>query len=257
MTPSVGNFLLIHFPGTPGRTAQDADAFLSAAASCCAASAPMGCPQALRLTVGTEEANRLVVAALARFHGGGGRCLTAGTALARAALRQARHRRTGADRLVAGARGAAQGPRADHRRGGRVAGRCVSACARSASPTRSRPRRRRRSRGADFVILCVPVGACGAVAAQIAGVLKPGAIVSDVGSVKGAVVEKVTPHLPRGRDTSCRPIRSRAPRNPVPTRASPTLFHNRWCILTPPEGTDPGGRGAVRAFWEARVPMSR
>ena len=52
--------------------------------------------------------------------------------------------------------------------------------------------------GADLVILCIPVGACGAIAAEIAGHLKPGAIVSDVGSVKGAVVKDMAPHLPAG-----------------------------------------------------------
>ncbi len=49
---------------------------------------------------------------------------------------------------------------------------------------------------ADLVILCIPVGACGAVAQEIAAHLKPGAIVSDVGSVKGAVVRDMAPHLP-------------------------------------------------------------
>ncbi len=61
------------------------------------------------------------------------------------------------------------------------------------------------ARDADLVVLCVPVGACGAVAAEIAGSLKPGAIVSDVGSVKGAVVAQVQPHLPQAC-ISCRPI---------------------------------------------------
>src|SRR6202011_2966207 len=51
---------------------------------------------------------------------------------------------------------------------------------------------------ADLVILCIPVGACGAVAQEIAGHLKRGAIVSDVGSVKGAVVKDIAPSLPAG-----------------------------------------------------------
>src|SRR6185312_24605 len=51
---------------------------------------------------------------------------------------------------------------------------------------------------ADLVILCIPVGACGPVAREIAPRLKPGAIVSDVGSVKGAVVRDIAPHLPEG-----------------------------------------------------------
>ena len=59
----------------------------------------------------------------------------------------------------------------------------------------SRPTRKP-SKDADLVILCIPVGACGAVAQEIAAHLKPGAIVSDVGSVKGAVVRDMAPHLP-------------------------------------------------------------
>src|SRR3954447_2835189 len=54
------------------------------------------------------------------------------------------------------------------------------------------------ARDADLVILCIPVGACGPVAQEIASLLKPGAIVSDVGSVKGAVVRDMAPHLPAG-----------------------------------------------------------
>ncbi|MEM6578048.1 MAG: prephenate dehydrogenase/arogenate dehydrogenase family protein, partial [Pseudomonadota bacterium] len=54
--------------------------------------------------------------------------------------------------------------------------------------------------GADLVVLCVPVGAMGDVAAEIAPVLKPGATLSDVGSVKQAVFEAVAPHLPEGVD---------------------------------------------------------
>jgi cyclohexadieny/prephenate dehydrogenase len=103
---------------------------------------------------------------------------------------------------------------------------------------------------ADFVILCVPVGACGDVAAQFPGILKTGCIVSDVGSVKGSVVAQVTPHLPRETHF--------VPAHPVagteysgPDAGFSTLFHNRWCILTPPEGTDPDAVAKVRAFWEA------
>ena len=73
---------------------------------------------------------------------------------------------------------------------------------------------------ADLVILCIPVGACGPVAQEIAAHLKPGAIVSDVGSVKGAVVEDMAPHLPPAC-ISCRRIRSPAPSIPVPIPVSP------------------------------------
>jgi histidinol-phosphate aminotransferase len=67
VTPSVGNFLLIHFPTTPGRTAKDADAFLTSRGLILRAVAAYGLPDSLRLTVGDEDANRLVVAALADF----------------------------------------------------------------------------------------------------------------------------------------------------------------------------------------------
>jgi cyclohexadieny/prephenate dehydrogenase len=101
---------------------------------------------------------------------------------------------------------------------------------------------------ADLVILCIPVGACGPVAAEIAPHLKPGAIVSDVGSVKGAVVRDMAPHLPVGVHF--------IPAHPVagtehsgPDSGFAELFINRWCILTPPEGTDPNAVEKLRAFW--------
>jgi cyclohexadieny/prephenate dehydrogenase len=89
---------------------------------------------------------------------------------------------------------------------------------------------------ADLVILCIPVGACGAVAQEIAGDLKVGAIVSDVGSVKGAVVRDMAPHLPATVHF--------VPAHPVagtehsgPDSGFAELFIDRWCILTPPEST--------------------
>lgn len=69
VTPSVGNFLLLHFPEIPGRSAAEADAFLSSRGLVLRAVGAYGLPNALRLTIGTEEANRLVVAALAEFMG--------------------------------------------------------------------------------------------------------------------------------------------------------------------------------------------
>ncbi|GJE56464.1 MULTISPECIES: prephenate/arogenate dehydrogenase family protein [Methylobacterium] len=103
--------------------------------------------------------------------------------------------------------------------------------------------------GADLVILCVPVGAIGAVAAELAPHLKPGAILSDVGSVKGSVVAAVMPHLKSDN--------AFVPAHPVagteysgPDSGFATLFQNRWCILTPPEGTEPEAVAAVTAFWE-------
>ncbi len=103
---------------------------------------------------------------------------------------------------------------------------------------------------ADLVILCVPVGICGQVAEQIAGSLKPGAIVSDVGSVKAAVLEQVAPHLPAGVHF--------VPAHPVagtehsgPDAGFSSLFLNRWCILTPPDDADAAAVQRLRAFWEA------
>jgi len=104
--------------------------------------------------------------------------------------------------------------------------------------------------GADHVILCVPIGAYEAVTKAMRQALEPGAIVSDVGSVKGAVVAQVQPHLPPGVHF--------VPAHPVagtehsgPDSGFATLFHNRWCILTPPDGTDEQAVAKVREFWAA------
>jgi cyclohexadieny/prephenate dehydrogenase len=103
---------------------------------------------------------------------------------------------------------------------------------------------------ADLVILCIPVGACGAVAQEIAGHLKPGAIVSDVGSVKGAVVQDMAAHLPANVHF--------VPAHPVagtehsgPDSGFAELFINRWCILTPPEGVESSAVEKLRTFWAA------
>ena len=99
--------------------------------------------------------------------------------------------------------------------------------------------------GADLVIVCIPVGACGAVAEEIGPHLKPGAIVSDVGSVKGSVVRDMAPHLPDGVHF--------VPAHPVagtehsgPDAGFAELFVNRWCILTPPTDTDPAAVERLR-----------
>jgi histidinol-phosphate aminotransferase len=69
VTPSVGNFLLIHFPETAGKTAKEADAFLTSKGLILRAVAAYGLPNALRMSVGTEEANRLLIKSLAEFLG--------------------------------------------------------------------------------------------------------------------------------------------------------------------------------------------
>ncbi|WP_284177569.1 prephenate/arogenate dehydrogenase family protein [Rhabdaerophilum sp. SD176] len=104
--------------------------------------------------------------------------------------------------------------------------------------------------GCDLVILCVPVLANAAIAELIGPHLAPGAIVSDVGSVKGAVVRDIAPHLPEGVHF--------VPAHPVagtehsgPDAGFAELFANRWSILTPPAGTDPVAIERVRALWSA------
>jgi len=103
---------------------------------------------------------------------------------------------------------------------------------------------------ADLVILSIPVGACGPVAEEIAPHLKPGAIISDVGSVKGMVLRDMAAHLPKTVHF--------VPAHPVagteysgPDSGFAELFINRWCILTPPDGADPAAVAKLTAFWVA------
>jgi cyclohexadieny/prephenate dehydrogenase len=104
--------------------------------------------------------------------------------------------------------------------------------------------------GADLVILCVPVGVNGKVARAMSKGLKVGAIVSDVGSVKAAVVKAVQPHLPEGvHFVPAHPVAGTEHSGPDAGFAS--LFEGKWCILTPPDGTDPAATAKVEAFWKA------
>lgn len=105
-------------------------------------------------------------------------------------------------------------------------------------------------KGADCVIVCVPVGACAGVAAEIGPHLAPGAVVSDVGSVKSAVVKAMAPHLPPGIHF--------IPGHPIagteysgPDAGFATLFHNRWCVLTPAEGVDAAQVDRFATFWRS------
>ncbi|SEL23665.1 prephenate dehydrogenase [Roseivivax marinus] len=102
---------------------------------------------------------------------------------------------------------------------------------------------------ADLVVLAVPVGAMASVAAEIAPHLKPGATVTDVGSVKRRVIDDVSPHLPEGVHF--------VPGHPLagtehsgPESGFATLFENRWCLLVPVEGTDADASARLRAYWE-------
>ena len=103
--------------------------------------------------------------------------------------------------------------------------------------------------GADLVVLCVPVGVMGAVMEQIAGSLKQGATVTDVGSVKRDVITSVTPHLPEGvHFVAGHPLAGTEHSGPRSGFAE--LFDNRWCLLVPAEGTAPEPIAKLRAFWE-------
>jgi cyclohexadieny/prephenate dehydrogenase len=101
---------------------------------------------------------------------------------------------------------------------------------------------------ADLVILCVPVGAMGAVAESIAADLPADAIVSDVGSSKAGVMAALSSALPGHTIIPAHPVAGTERSGPEAGFAS--LFHNRWCILTPPEGADPAKVAQVQAFWE-------
>jgi len=102
---------------------------------------------------------------------------------------------------------------------------------------------------ADLVILCVPVGACGTIAAGIASRLRAGTILTDVGSVKGAIVRDVAPHVPPGVHF--------VPGHPIagtehsgPRSGFAELFDGRWCVLTPPAGADENAVDRLKAFWQ-------
>ena len=102
--------------------------------------------------------------------------------------------------------------------------------------------------GADLVVLCSPVGTYGDLAKAMAPGLRQGAIVTDVGSVKQAVVRDVGPHMPAGVHL--------VPGHPVagteqsgPDAGFAELFEDRYCILTPPPGTDEVAIEKIAEFW--------
>jgi cyclohexadieny/prephenate dehydrogenase len=106
------------------------------------------------------------------------------------------------------------------------------------------------ARDADLVILCTPIGVCGRLAQEMAPALKAGAIVTDVGSVKGAVLREVGPHLPKGvHFIPGHPIAGTEHSGPESGFAE--LFDGRWCVLTPPAGADQGAIDRLAAFWRA------
>lgn len=103
--------------------------------------------------------------------------------------------------------------------------------------------------GADLVVLCVPVGVMGAVAAEMAPHLASGATVSDVGSVKREVIEAVEPHLPDNvHFVPAHPLAGTE--HSGPESGFPELFDNRWCLVVPTPATDPDATARLCRFWE-------
>jgi cyclohexadieny/prephenate dehydrogenase len=104
--------------------------------------------------------------------------------------------------------------------------------------------------GADLVVLAVPIGAMAEIAAEIGPHLAQGACVTDVGSVKQAVIAAVGPHIPKGV--------AFVPAHPLagtehsgPRSGFATLFQNRWCLLTPTDQSTPEAIQRLRSLWEA------
>jgi cyclohexadieny/prephenate dehydrogenase len=104
-------------------------------------------------------------------------------------------------------------------------------------------------RGADLVILCTPVGAYAGVIRQIREALAPGAILSDVGSVKGFVQQTLGPLVPKGvHFIPAHPIAGTEHSGPAAGFAE--LFINRWCVLTPAAGIDAIALDRLTSFWQ-------
>ena len=104
--------------------------------------------------------------------------------------------------------------------------------------------------GADLIVLCVPVGVMGDVAAEMGPHIAPGATVTDVGSVKRAVIDAVGPHLPEGvHFVPGHPLAGTEHSGPESGFAE--LFDNRWCLLVPVEGSDADAVARLRALWES------
>ena len=102
---------------------------------------------------------------------------------------------------------------------------------------------------ADLVVLCVPVGVMGSVAAEMAGSLKPGCTVTDVGSVKADVIAQVGPLLPDNvHFIPAHPLAGTEHSGPRSGFAE--LFDNRWCLLVPVPETHPDAISRLRNLWE-------
>jgi cyclohexadieny/prephenate dehydrogenase len=102
---------------------------------------------------------------------------------------------------------------------------------------------------ADLVILCVPVGAMGEVARQIAPTLSRSALVSDVGSSKRTITRALAEALPGQAIIPAHPVAGTE--HSGPDAGFATLFHHRWCILTPPGDADSALVTELATFWRA------
>jgi cyclohexadieny/prephenate dehydrogenase len=104
--------------------------------------------------------------------------------------------------------------------------------------------------GADLVVIGTPLGAYAEIAERIAPRLEPGAIVSDVGSVKQAVIRDVAPVLPEGvHFVPGHPIAGTEHSGPEAGFAE--LFEDRWCVLTPPPGSNAEAVEKIAALWHS------
>lgn len=102
---------------------------------------------------------------------------------------------------------------------------------------------------ADLVVICTPVSAFAEIAARIGPALKPGAIVTDVGSVKQDVIGAVAPHIPdHAHFVPAHPLAGTEQSGP--TAGFAELFSGRWCLITPAGNTDETAIASVTEFWE-------
>jgi prephenate dehydrogenase len=111
------------------------------------------------------------------------------------------------------------------------------------------PSRAEVARGAGLVVLATPVRSLGEVARDIAPALEAGAIVFDVGSVKGTAIREVERHLPKGAFVACHPIAGTERMGP--DAASPLLFEGRRCVICPSENTREDAVATIEALWTA------
>ena len=242
VTPSVGNFVLIHFPDDGRHSAEAADAFLTQRG------------YILRRVVGLRlsqcashdgrhrgRQSRRRRSACPNFSDADqcpNRCFQkialVGIGLIGSSLAHVVRRERLADHIAI-----STPQRGDAEAGRRARASAIPIAVDAAEAVRD----------ADLVVVSVPVGASGAVAKAIAGALKPGAILTDVGSTKGSVVAQMAPHVPAGVHF--------IPGHPIagtehsgPDAGFADLFEGRWCILTPPPGSDPDAVARLTQFWE-------